>query len=62
MALREDGHVAGSVSGGCIEGNLILRAREDEALRVPQIISYGVNADEARRFGLLCGGAWRRSR
>ena len=59
MALREDGHVVGSVSGGCIEDDLIARTRNDESLRTPQIISYGVNADEARRFGLPCGGTMR---
>ena len=59
MALRDDGHVAGSVSGGCIEGDLTLRARENESLRIPQIIHYGVDADEARRFGLPCGGTMR---
>jgi xanthine dehydrogenase accessory factor len=59
MALREDGHVVGSVSGGCIEDDLMLRARKDESLSHPKVISYGVDADEARRFGLPCGGTMR---
>ena len=63
MALREDGHVVGSVSGGCIEDDLIIRARDDQSLKLlsqqpqlPTIINYGEEADEARRFGLPCGG------
>jgi len=59
MALREDGHVVGSVSGGCIEDDLTLRTQQDDSLGRPQIISYGVDADEARRFGLPCGGNMR---
>ena len=59
MALREDGHVVGSVSGGCIEDDLMLRAGNDESLSHPKVISYGVDADEARRFGLPCGGTMR---
>lgn len=59
MALREDGHIVGSVSGGCIEDDLITRTRNNESLNTPRIISYGVNADEARRFGLPCGGTMR---
>jgi len=59
MALREDGHVVGSVSGGCIEDDLMLRVSEDTPLSRPKVISYGVDADEARRFGLPCGGTVR---
>jgi len=59
MALREDGHVVGSVSGGCIEDDLTLRTQQDGSLTLPQIINYGVDADEARRFGLPCGGNMR---
>ncbi len=59
MALRSDGHVAGSVSGGCIEDDLILRIQNEGLPDKPGIISYGVEADEARRFGLPCGGTMR---
>ncbi|MGX4640691.1 XdhC family protein [Massilia sp. SYSU DXS3249] len=58
LAVRDDGRVVGSVSGGCIEDDLIenVRAmgiREDAR---PQVVSYGISADDAHRFGLPCGG------
>ena len=57
MVIRDDGQVAGSVSGGCIEDDLIGRVQRGElASRLPQVTSYGVSADEAQRFGLPCGG------
>jgi xanthine dehydrogenase accessory factor len=57
LAICEDGTVIGSVSGGCIEDDLIARVR-DEGIRrtTPEIVSYGITADEAHRFGLPCGG------
>lgn len=61
MALRNDGRVVGSVSGGCIEDDLIHRyttAYGGPGLPegAPEVIRYGVSADEAHRFGLPCGG------
>ncbi|WP_288081863.1 XdhC family protein [Pseudomonas sp.] len=71
MALCESGAVAGSVSGGCIEDDLIYRySRSHQASGAvtvagithdipdgtPQRVKYGVSADEAHRFGLPCGG------
>lgn len=57
MALRDDGLVQGSVSGGCIEADLIERLlREGFASSEPYAVKYGVTQDEARRFGLPCGG------
>lgn len=57
MVIRDDGQVAGSVSGGCIEDDLIARVKAGElAVRLPQTTTYGVSADEAQRFGLPCGG------
>ncbi|WP_343995786.1 XdhC family protein, partial [Ideonella azotifigens] len=61
-ALAADGAVVGSVSGGCIEDDLLHRLvtgrtawrQPDEAART--FMRYGVNSDEARRFGLPCGG------
>jgi xanthine dehydrogenase accessory factor len=55
MAMRDDGIIVGSVSGGCIEDDLVAR-RDDFAGAVPILQQYGVTADEARRFGLPCGG------
>lgn len=57
MALREDGLVQGSVSGGCIEDDLIRRARAGEFWRgQPFHLEYGVTREEALRSGLPCGG------
>jgi xanthine dehydrogenase accessory factor len=58
MALGEDGSVVGSVSGGCIEDDLIFRFARDGAIPSgpPAFAKYGVTADEAHRFGLPCGG------
>jgi xanthine dehydrogenase accessory factor len=57
MAIRDDGQVVGSVSGGCIEDDLVLRVRQGElALQRPQTTAYGASAEEALRFGLPCGG------
>jgi xanthine dehydrogenase accessory factor len=57
MVIRDDGQVAGSLSGGCIEDDLIDRVKRGElALRLPQTTTYGASAEEAQRFGLPCGG------
>jgi xanthine dehydrogenase accessory factor len=66
MALCEDGAVVGSVSGGCIEDDLIHRFTRAYAgagapgheipSGPPSFVKYGVTADEAHRFGLPCGG------
>ena len=57
VAIRDDGLVAGSVSGGCIEDDLVDKARAGAlATGVPQVVRYGIDADAAHRFGLPCGG------
>jgi xanthine dehydrogenase accessory factor len=57
VAIRDDGRVAGSVSGGCIEDDLIDKARTGAfATHLPQVLRYGIDADAAHRFGLPCGG------
>ncbi|HEY0489744.1 MAG TPA: XdhC family protein [Telluria sp.] len=57
LAICDDGRVVGSVSGGCIEDDLIERVRQHGITRTaPEIVSYGITADEAHRFGLPCGG------
>ncbi|MFC7287718.1 XdhC family protein [Herminiimonas glaciei] len=57
LAICEDGTVIGSVSGGCIEDDLICRVRKEGITRRwPEIVTYGITADEAHRFGLPCGG------
>ena len=60
LAVRDDGLAAGSVSGGCIEDDLIERMRHDGMQQTRcDVVTYGVSADEARRFGLPCGGTIR---
>lgn len=64
MALDEGGAVVGSVSGGCVEDDLIARYVRGSGAGAlcpapggaPQFVKYGVTADEAHRFGLPCGG------
>ena len=70
MALCDNGAVLGSVSGGCIEDDLIYRFTQAYAHSQgatleepgvipsgqPQRVKYGITADEAHRFGLPCGG------
>lgn len=57
LALRDDGRVEGSVSGGCIEDDLIARMRDGRlGERAPFKLMYGVTKEEATRFGLPCGG------
>jgi xanthine dehydrogenase accessory factor len=60
LAVRDDGQVAGSVSGGCVEDDLIERIRSrDLAGDKPQLTVYGISKEEATRFGLPCGGQLR---
>ena len=67
LAVRDDGVVSGSVSGGCVEDDLIARTRASfkavgggvAPLDKPAMIAYGVSQEEAARFGLPCGGTLR---
>lgn len=65
LAVRDDGVISGSVSGGCVEDDLIartqagLRNASNAEKAKPTLISYGVSKDEAARFGLPCGGTLR---
>ncbi len=57
LAVREDGLVAGSVSGGCVEDDLIDKIRgRSLAVSKPAIATYGISKEEATRYGLPCGG------
>ncbi|WP_016832737.1 XdhC family protein [Herbaspirillum lusitanum] len=62
MVIRGDGHVRGSISGGCIEDDLIHQIRSGEFQATHHVersactLTYGISADEAHRFGLPCGG------
>jgi len=65
LAVRGDGVVSGSVSGGCVEDDLIARTKaalNQPAAALPAkpaMIAYGVSKEEAARFGLPCGGTLR---
>ena len=56
VAIREDGQVVGSVSGGCVEDDLIDKVRARAVASLPQLVTYGVTNEEATRWGLPCGG------
>src|SRR6185436_9005182 len=57
VAIRDDGQVVGSVSGGCVEDDLIDKVKSRAvAAEKPQHIVYGVSNEEATRWGLPCGG------
>jgi xanthine dehydrogenase accessory factor len=56
LAMRGDGLVVGSVSGGCVEDDLIERVRQGDEVAHPSLVTYGVTKEEAARFGLPCGG------
>ena len=57
LLMREDGVHFGSVSGGCIEEDLVSRYKNHELTdRFPNLINYGVDRQDALRFGLPCGG------
>lgn len=57
MACLEDGRQVGSVSGGCVEEDLLEKLRAGQyAGLTPQLVEYGVSAEENERLGLPCGG------
>lgn len=60
LAIRGDGQVTGSVSGGCVEDDLIRRVQTEILTKdLPEMVVYGVSQEEAARFGLPCGGTLR---
>ena len=56
LVVREDGHLIGSVSGGCIEDDLADKARNQALPKTPSLMEYGISRDEAQRFRIPCGG------
>jgi xanthine dehydrogenase accessory factor len=57
MAVNDAGEVAGSVSGGCVEGAVLTEALAVlEGKRERGVISFGYSDDEAFAVGLTCGG------
>ena len=60
MAVNERGEVAGSVSGGCVEGAVVTEALAIlEGAAEPRIVTFGYSDDEAFAVGLTCGGTIR---
>ena len=55
VGIEESGKVVGSVSGGCLEDDLT-KIRADSLIDRPSFVSYGVTKEEAKMFGLPCGG------
>jgi len=56
LVVREDGHLIGSVSGGCIEDDLADKARNHALPKTSSVMEYGISRDEAQRFNIPCGG------
>jgi xanthine dehydrogenase accessory factor len=56
MAVADDGEVAGSVSGGCVEAAVVTEALEVLEKGDRRMVSFGYGDDEAFAVGLTCGG------
>ena len=56
LAVTADGEMAGSVSGGCIEGAVVAEANEVMEEGTPKLLEFGVSNDQAWEVGLACGG------
>ncbi|MEO1193193.1 MAG: XdhC family protein [Pseudomonadota bacterium] len=56
LVLDDSGQMQGSVSGGCIEGAVVMEAADVMAGGPPKLLTYGVTDEEAWTVGLACGG------
>jgi len=56
LAVSENGELAGSVSGGCVESDVVLAAQEVLAGGRPRLLTYGITDEMALDVGLPCGG------
>ena len=56
FAVSESGAICGSVSGGCVESDVVEQAKDVLSSGVPKLLSYGISDDEALGIGLPCGG------
>ena len=57
MAVTQSGRMAGSVSGGCVEGAVVEAAQDVMRTGAPQTLRYGVTDERAWEVGLPCGGS-----
>jgi xanthine dehydrogenase accessory factor len=56
LAVSASGRLAGSVSGGCIEGAVANAAKQTMASGTPQLLDFGISDERAWEVGLACGG------
>lgn len=56
LAVDDGGRMAGSVSGGCIEGAVMREAMEVMQSGTPRLLDFGVTNEQAWDVGLACGG------
>jgi xanthine dehydrogenase accessory factor len=56
FAVSESGQICGSVSGGCVEGDVFEHAQDVLRTGKPKLLTYGISDDDAMGVGLPCGG------
>ena len=56
LVVSETGELSGSVSGGCVEGDVFEHAQEVLRTGEPKLLTYGISDDDAMGVGLPCGG------